>query len=975
MKKCFVCWVLLLAGSASATTRYVDGSLVAETPPVTHTHTYNPAAAVGSRSAGGTDLGYSTVQAAHDETEAGDTVYLRGASGSFNGYYYNSSTAEAAPVLTVSRSGTAGSPITYEEYNDEVVTLSGRNFLNATYVIVDLGAGTTFTQVVIKWGDGADDTYATNYTVQGSDSTSAGTFVTLSTVVGGDGGTDTISFAAATYRYVKINMTLRADTTVPHVYAIKEVEVTNGGGNLALNKAVLVYSEYSPTPGSMAVDGDEATKWRAYCRHAYVVILGTIPSKTVSPSGSGVQYLTFRGFTITDQATGGVLVCGPQNLTAQAENPTDTVIFDHMIFRDGDGKNGAGGGLLSFGYVQNCSATYCEAYGNSGTGIRWFTLDKTLFMNSPLTEISGPHNCTISNCLSYNNFGTGDGGDSDGFALRQAYLCTISDCVAFNNSDDGFDIYASLACTVTNNISFYQNSLGNNAGFKYSAGGGGAHTLVGNIAFVNKGWSFEGAPPSDYRLPGSVYFPSKLINCVAYDGAAGLRFGGTGYMTTWPGFATMYVRNCLVWGHPAGRDIDLPAAGMEDSDYNFIGDATDFAAMQALGYDLNSHSGTPNLFNPTGVVSVPPVDGAWPAGIDTIEEKLTYVRNQVYANFTPTSAADLINHGVVVTGVHNAIAGDGSLRDWYGSAPDIGGVETGTGGGTIPDQAAGPTPADDAIDQENSLTLSWSMATGAITYHVYLRVQGAGSWTDMGTTGGLAMASGTLVDATIYEWRVDTINGTNTTTGATWTFTTKTPVPAAQKATLVFPADAATNQLTSLTLSWTAGVGAVTHLIYLEAGDATPDVQLGTEQAGTTIASGTLLENTTYYWRVDEKNSELVTTTGDVWSFTTTAPVGPVTTPGITNGRSKVVPLATLSWDAVAGAASYNVYLVYDSSEIIELEDLLVNTSATSYTLPTGVYNRHCYWRVDVVSGVDGSIKKGPVWHFYTRGKWLMMRN
>jgi hypothetical protein len=39
-------------------------------------------------------------------------------------------------------------------------------------------------------------------------------------------------------------------------------------------------------------------------------------------------------------------------------------------------------------------------------------------------------------------------------------------------------------------------------------------------------------------------------------------------------------------------------------------------------------------------------------------------------------------------------------------------------------------------------------------------------------------------------------------------------------------------------------------------------------QPGTTFDAGTMAENTTYYWRIDEKNAGGITT-GDVWSFTT----------------------------------------------------------------------------------------------------------
>ena len=73
------------------------------------------------------------------------------------------------------------------------------------------------------------------------------------------------------------------------------------------------------------------------------------------------------------------------------------------------------------------------------------------------------------------------------------------------------------------------------------------------------------------------------------------------------------------------------------------------------------------------------------------------------------------------------------------------------------------------------------------------------------------------------------------------------------------------------TLSWTASTSAVSHNVYfctdpaLVAGGCSKG-----GQAGTTYSTGTLSPNTTYYWRIDEVNS-VQTTTGTIWSFTTSS--------------------------------------------------------------------------------------------------------
>jgi hypothetical protein len=104
------------------------------------------------------------------------------------------------------------------------------------------------------------------------------------------------------------------------------------------------------------------------------------------------------------------------------------------------------------------------------------------------------------------------------------------------------------------------------------------------------------------------------------------------------------------------------------------------------------------------------------------------------------------------------------------------------------------------------------------------------------------------------------------------------------------PADEATDVAQDSSLSWTPGLYAVTHDVYL--GKDFVDVNTATRtsagllvsegQSATTYAPSPLLDfGTTYYWRIDEVNkpSDNVTFKGTVWSFTTEPygyPVKPV---------------------------------------------------------------------------------------------------
>ncbi|MBN1806190.1 MAG: Ig-like domain-containing protein [Sedimentisphaerales bacterium] len=67
-----------------------------------------------------------------------------------------------------------------------------------------------------------------------------------------------------------------------------------------------------------------------------------------------------------------------------------------------------------------------------------------------------------------------------------------------------------------------------------------------------------------------------------------------------------------------------------------------------------------------------------------------------------------------------------------------------------------------------------------------------------------------------------------------------------------------------VTITWAAGAEATSHIVYF--GTDNPPSLIG-EQTNKSLATGVMDNNTTYYWRIDEKNSA-GTTTGTLWSFT-----------------------------------------------------------------------------------------------------------
>jgi hypothetical protein len=80
-----------------------------------------------------------------------------------------------------------------------------------------------------------------------------------------------------------------------------------------------------------------------------------------------------------------------------------------------------------------------------------------------------------------------------------------------------------------------------------------------------------------------------------------------------------------------------------------------------------------------------------------------------------------------------------------------------------------------------------------------------------------------------------------------------------------FPADNATGVNIDATLRWKADPTATSHIVYFGSGGV---LEAKGSQTDTTFDPGPLEANTTYFWRVDEKNA-IGTTIGPVWRFTT----------------------------------------------------------------------------------------------------------
>jgi len=201
----------------------------------------------------------------------------------------------------------------------------------------------------------------------------------------------------------------------------------------------------------------------------------------------------------------------------------------------------------------------------------------------------------------------------------------------------------------------------------------------------------------------------------------------------------------------------------------------------------------------------------------------------------------------------------------------------GVGRASAPSPALNPSPSNGDTGVDRVADLSWTAGTGAASHDVYFGTNSA-SPAFQGNQTAATFEPGTMNPLTTYYWRIDEKNSNGATTGSLWSFTTGSTNPPGQ-ASNPSPANGATDVNTTADLSWTAGSEASSHDVYFGTNSASP--AFAGNQTATTFDTGIMEYGTTYYWRIDEKNSN-GTTTGQLWNFTTT--------------QGQIVPGQTGSW-------------------------------------------------------------------------------
>lgn len=175
------------------------------------------------------------------------------------------------------------------------------------------------------------------------------------------------------------------------------------------------------------------------------------------------------------------------------------------------------------------------------------------------------------------------------------------------------------------------------------------------------------------------------------------------------------------------------------------------------------------------------------------------------------------------------------------------------------------SPVDGADNVSGGISLSWNAAARADCYRVYLG-KGVTPSLVCDSVIGTTFSPGGLSYFTTYYWKVSACNtaGVRENT-VTWHFTTAEQLPARVQNPV--PSNGEADVSLSASLQWSGATRADCYDVYF--GTLNPPTALASaDQTATALDPGGLSYDTTYYWRVDSKNTA-GETTGDVWSFAT----------------------------------------------------------------------------------------------------------
>jgi sugar lactone lactonase YvrE len=273
------------------------------------------------------------------------------------------------------------------------------------------------------------------------------------------------------------------------------------------------------------------------------------------------------------------------------------------------------------------------------------------------------------------------------------------------------------------------------------------------------------------------------------------------------------------------------------------------------------------------------------------------------------------------------------------------------------------SPAAGASAAGTGVSLSWSAATGAFRYDVYLdTLNPPAKKVAENVTETFFTVANLPAGATLY-WAVEAKGdpycpSVSSARSVVRSFTTPGGCTAPPALDLVAPAAGATEVAPSPTFTWLAASGAGTYDLHLGTSNPPPLVKSGVTGTALDAAAASLpplLPGTTYYWTVAARAAcdKTKSTFSPIRSFRT---AGGCASPSAfslslpADGATGVAASTTLTWTAAANAAAYDLYLGRTTIPTLYLADLVGTSTTVSGLKPGATY----HWRVVARSPCSG---------------------
>ncbi len=312
-----------------------------------------------------------------------------------------------------------------------------------------------------------------------------------------------------------------------------------------------------------------------------------------------------------------------------------------------------------------------------------------------------------------------------------------------------------------------------------------------------------------------------------------------------------------------------------------------------------------------------------------------------------------------ITGLSAAVSGlaDSTTYYWHVDASNAGATSAYSAVRSFTTVAAGAltapvlaTPTNGSTGQATALTLAWGTVAGATSYT--LQVATGSTFTVLtenqaGITAGSIGITG-LAAGTEYYWEVNAVNATTTSVwSSAWHFTTGAALTAPAAPTLAAPANAATGEPASLTLTWNTAARATSYeaQVSLVSTFATTVFDEAGITALNAAVSG-LASGTMYYWHVDASNAAGTSAYSAMRNFTTGIPAPTLTSPA--NGSTDLGKTVAFAWSSVSGAVTYTLQISTTQSFATTV---LSSAGMTGTTMSlAGLSNKTIYfWEVQAV--------------------------